>query len=127
MKAEGRIALDAFPEDWQYYTLTFPVARYKHLSLDGIIDEMISCDRDLLFHAAHPGQGMGQPVATPQAVAQPGRQSLLPEQPPAEPQGLRRLQASTRRWARYSRISGFPIIWDDQGRPPVPCMMGERT
>lgn len=45
MKAEERIALDTFPEDWQYYTLTFPVARYKHLSLDGIIDEMLSCDR----------------------------------------------------------------------------------
>jgi radical SAM superfamily enzyme YgiQ (UPF0313 family) len=46
MKSEGRIALDAFPEDWKYYTLTFPVARYKHLSLDGIIEEMIFCDRD---------------------------------------------------------------------------------
>jgi radical SAM superfamily enzyme YgiQ (UPF0313 family) len=46
MKSEGRIALDTFAEDWKYYTLTFPVARYKHLSLEGIIDEMISCDRD---------------------------------------------------------------------------------
>ncbi len=46
MKLEGRIALDTFPEDWKYYTLTFPVARYKNLSLDGIIEEMISCDRD---------------------------------------------------------------------------------
>jgi hypothetical protein len=46
MKSEDRIALDAFPEDWKYYTLTFPVARYKYLSLDGIIDEMISCNRD---------------------------------------------------------------------------------
>ncbi|HUT57068.1 MAG TPA: radical SAM protein [Phycisphaerae bacterium] len=45
MKAEDRIALDSFPEDWKYYTLTFPVARYKHLSLDGIIKEMISCNR----------------------------------------------------------------------------------
>ena len=46
MKSEGRIAFDTFPEDWKYYTLTFPVARYKHLSLDGIIEEMLSCDRD---------------------------------------------------------------------------------
>jgi radical SAM superfamily enzyme YgiQ (UPF0313 family) len=46
MKAEGRIALDAFPDDWKYYTLTFPVARYKHFSLDNIIQEMISCNRD---------------------------------------------------------------------------------
>ena len=45
MKSEDRIALNRFPEDWKYYTLTFPVARYKHLSLDGIIAEMISCDR----------------------------------------------------------------------------------
>jgi radical SAM superfamily enzyme YgiQ (UPF0313 family) len=46
MRSQGRIALDTFPKDWKYYTLTFPVARYKHLSLDGIIEEMISCDRD---------------------------------------------------------------------------------
>ena len=46
MKSDDRIALNAFPEDWKYYTLTFPVARFKHLSLDGIIEEMISCNRD---------------------------------------------------------------------------------
>ena len=46
MKSEGRIALDAFPEDWKYYTLTFPVTRYKHFALDGIIQEMISCNRN---------------------------------------------------------------------------------
>ena len=45
MKAEGRIALGRFPEDWKYYTLTYPVARYKHLSLDDIIGEMMTCDR----------------------------------------------------------------------------------
>ena len=45
MNAEDRIALAAFPEDWKYYTLTFPVARYKQLSLDGIIEEMLSCTR----------------------------------------------------------------------------------
>ncbi len=44
MKSQGRIVLDTFPEDWKYYTLTFPVARYKHLSLDGIIKEMVSCN-----------------------------------------------------------------------------------
>ncbi|MFH1486160.1 MAG: radical SAM protein [Chloroflexota bacterium] len=46
MKSENRIALDSFPEDWKYYTLNFPVARYKHLSLDGIIQEMVSCNRN---------------------------------------------------------------------------------
>ncbi len=47
MKAEDRIALDRLPEDWKYYTLTFPVARYKQLSLDEqIIDEMDTCNRE---------------------------------------------------------------------------------
>jgi radical SAM superfamily enzyme YgiQ (UPF0313 family) len=46
MKSEGHIALNTFPEDWKYYTLTFPVARHKQLSLDSVIEEMISCDRD---------------------------------------------------------------------------------
>ena len=45
MKTQDRIALGTFPEDWKYYTLTYPVARYKHLCLDGIIEEMISCDQ----------------------------------------------------------------------------------
>jgi radical SAM superfamily enzyme YgiQ (UPF0313 family) len=49
MTSQDRIALNTFPQDWKYYTLTFPVARYKHLSLDGIIQEMISCNRD--FHS----------------------------------------------------------------------------
>jgi radical SAM superfamily enzyme YgiQ (UPF0313 family) len=44
MKTQDRIALGAFPEDWKYYTLTYPVARYKHLSLDGVIEEMNSCN-----------------------------------------------------------------------------------
>src|SRR3989338_5480911 len=46
MTSEGRIALDTFPADWKYYTLTFPVARYKYFSPDSIIEEMISCDRN---------------------------------------------------------------------------------
>ena len=45
MRSQDRVALDTFPEDWKYYTLTYPVARYKHLSLDGIIQEMMSCTR----------------------------------------------------------------------------------
>jgi radical SAM superfamily enzyme YgiQ (UPF0313 family) len=46
MTSQGRIALDNFPEDWKYYTLTFPVAQYKHLSVDRIIEEMLCCDWD---------------------------------------------------------------------------------
>ncbi len=45
MKSEERIALNMFPEDWKYYTLTFPVARYKHFSREDIIQEMISCNQ----------------------------------------------------------------------------------
>ncbi|HUV65198.1 MAG TPA: hypothetical protein VMW24_14975 [Sedimentisphaerales bacterium] len=45
MKSEGRIALNSFPDDWKYYTLTYPVAQYRHFSLQGIIEEMISCNR----------------------------------------------------------------------------------
>jgi len=46
MKADGRIALSTFPEDWKYYTLTYPVARYRHLSLDAVIQEMVACNRN---------------------------------------------------------------------------------
>jgi radical SAM superfamily enzyme YgiQ (UPF0313 family) len=45
MSAEGRVVLDRFPQDWQYYTLTFPVARYKGLSQDQAIEEMQACER----------------------------------------------------------------------------------
>jgi radical SAM superfamily enzyme YgiQ (UPF0313 family) len=45
MKADNRIILDEFPDDWKYYTLTYPVARYRHLSLNNIIQEMDSCNR----------------------------------------------------------------------------------
>jgi radical SAM superfamily enzyme YgiQ (UPF0313 family) len=46
MRTEGRIALDRFPEDWKYYTLTFPVAKYRHLSMDDIIQEMMACNQN---------------------------------------------------------------------------------
>jgi len=45
MKADGRIVLGDFPEDWKYYTLTYPAARYSNLPLDAVIEEMISCNR----------------------------------------------------------------------------------
>jgi radical SAM superfamily enzyme YgiQ (UPF0313 family) len=45
MRSAGRITFDTYPEDWQYYTLNLPVARYKHLSLAGIFQEMMSCSR----------------------------------------------------------------------------------
>lgn len=45
MKADDRIAADDFPDDWRYYTLGFPTARYKHFSWDAIQGEMKSCER----------------------------------------------------------------------------------
>jgi radical SAM superfamily enzyme YgiQ (UPF0313 family) len=45
MKSKDRIALNTFPADWKYYTLTFPVARYKHFTLAGIVQEMNACNR----------------------------------------------------------------------------------
>lgn len=44
MESEGRIVADRFPEDWQYYTLTFPVGRYKHLSRADSLREMDVCN-----------------------------------------------------------------------------------
>jgi radical SAM superfamily enzyme YgiQ (UPF0313 family) len=43
--AQGRIAADRFPEDWKHYTLTFPVARYRHFSWADIVQEMETCDQ----------------------------------------------------------------------------------
>jgi radical SAM superfamily enzyme YgiQ (UPF0313 family) len=45
MTKADRITLNSFPEDWKYYTLTYPVMKYKHLTLDGIIEEAIACNR----------------------------------------------------------------------------------
>jgi radical SAM superfamily enzyme YgiQ (UPF0313 family) len=42
--AQGRIAAGAFPQDWRYYTLTFPVARYRRFSHAELLREMETCD-----------------------------------------------------------------------------------
>lgn len=44
MESNGLIATHRFPEDWQYYTLQFPVARYRHFSSQDIVREMETCD-----------------------------------------------------------------------------------
>lgn len=46
MKTDDRLSFTEFPGDWRHYTLTFPVARYRHLSMEGIIDEMLACNAD---------------------------------------------------------------------------------
>jgi len=40
MQTQGRIAASRFPQDWRYYTLSFPVARYRNLSWGQILAEM---------------------------------------------------------------------------------------
>ena len=50
MKADARIPLDRFPQDWKYYTLMHPVARYQSFSLEGVIQEMTACNRS--FYSA---------------------------------------------------------------------------
>jgi radical SAM superfamily enzyme YgiQ (UPF0313 family) len=45
MKSEDRITLDAYPEDWRFYTLTFPVARYQRLTSDAVMEEMEDSNR----------------------------------------------------------------------------------
>jgi radical SAM superfamily enzyme YgiQ (UPF0313 family) len=44
LTANDRIAANTFPEDWKYYTLTFPVARYRQFSCGDILREMETCD-----------------------------------------------------------------------------------
>jgi radical SAM superfamily enzyme YgiQ (UPF0313 family) len=44
MESQGCITANRFPEDWKYYTLTFPVARYRHFSCADILREMETCD-----------------------------------------------------------------------------------
>jgi radical SAM superfamily enzyme YgiQ (UPF0313 family) len=45
MEEEGRIVANKYPHDWQYYTLTFPVAEYRNLSWDDLIAESDECFR----------------------------------------------------------------------------------
>ena len=40
MEREGRIRSNDYPEDWKYYTLTYPVADYRHLSWAEVVEEV---------------------------------------------------------------------------------------
>ncbi len=44
LEPAGRIPAGTFPEDWKYYTLTFPVADYRHFSGGELGREMETCD-----------------------------------------------------------------------------------
>ncbi len=41
---QGRIAASDFPDDWKYFTLGFPTARYRRLTHSAIIREMKTCE-----------------------------------------------------------------------------------
>jgi radical SAM superfamily enzyme YgiQ (UPF0313 family) len=45
MESQNRVPLDEFPEDWRYYTLTYPVARYAGLTMDEATREMLACSQ----------------------------------------------------------------------------------
>jgi radical SAM superfamily enzyme YgiQ (UPF0313 family) len=40
MEREGRIRSNDYPQDWKYYTLTFPVASYAHLTWAELVEEV---------------------------------------------------------------------------------------
>jgi radical SAM superfamily enzyme YgiQ (UPF0313 family) len=40
MEREGRIRSNDYPEDWKYYTLTYPVADYRHLTWPDVVEEV---------------------------------------------------------------------------------------
>ena len=40
MEREGRIRSNDYPQDWRYYTLTCPVADYKHLTWEEVVEEV---------------------------------------------------------------------------------------
>ncbi|MBN1551944.1 hypothetical protein JW979_10760, partial [bacterium] len=42
---QNRITICEFPENWKYYTLTYPVVRYKNLTTDEAIAEMNLCSK----------------------------------------------------------------------------------
>ncbi len=45
MVSHDRIILNSFPHDWRFYTLTFPVARYNHLTWRAMCAEKERCYR----------------------------------------------------------------------------------
>jgi radical SAM superfamily enzyme YgiQ (UPF0313 family) len=52
MSARDRVILKGSRRDWRYYTLTFPVARYNHLSWRDMVAEKEECFRTFYASAA---------------------------------------------------------------------------
>ena len=63
LEAEGRIPMSDFPEDWKYYTLTYPVARYKYIGADRIISEMKECNATF-YSASNIASRFGRDLTT---------------------------------------------------------------
>ena len=114
MESQGRIAANAFPEDWQYYTLTFPVAHYRHLSSEDIVREMEVCDgtfyslKHILRRVWHHGCNWRRPLIALVAdlsyrrnitLSRAGRRAFLAS----------RLQVQEGLWQPWNqRTGGFP-------------------
>jgi radical SAM superfamily enzyme YgiQ (UPF0313 family) len=45
MHKDDRIIANNFPFDWRYYTLTYPVAKYRNLSWSEMVREKDACNR----------------------------------------------------------------------------------
>ena len=88
MKGENRIPLDSFPEDWRYYTLTFPVARYRRLSCAAVIQEMVTCNRRFYSLPGVMRRVWSSLLARSRASHQSRDQSLHAQQQPRGTQGL---------------------------------------
>lgn len=46
MESKKRIAANNFPDDWKYYTLIFPVAKYMNFSWEDMIRENFECNSE---------------------------------------------------------------------------------
>ena len=120
LHAQGRIATHAFPEDWRYYTLTFPVARYRQFSQAELAGELLFHGADpnsrrdgdrrqhILLAAEHSTPRLAQPLAPSPAAGRPGGRLVLPPQHAPESEELPGVPrgASGRRGGR--RAPGAP-------------------
>ncbi|MBW2142583.1 MAG: B12-binding domain-containing radical SAM protein [Deltaproteobacteria bacterium] len=50
MKTQDRILANSFPNDWQYYTFGFPVAKHTHLPWPDMIREYETCRQTFYSH-----------------------------------------------------------------------------
>ena len=51
MEREGRIRSNDYPRDWKYYTLTYPVASYTHLTWAELVEEVNRFNRRFYSYA----------------------------------------------------------------------------